>query len=110
LLGSGALAVWVDHTPGCTPTADPVCPQQVAGGSPFYFLCFPKGDPDELAKVAFLHVKVQSGDIFLGAFVLRTAGQGNDTIVTVYGQADVELDEADVVVPRKIVLWNTVLP
>jgi hypothetical protein len=57
-----------------------------------------------------LHIVVSGGAAELGDFVVRAALDGNSKIVTVVGQSGVEIDEADVLLPKQVVFWNTVVP
>jgi hypothetical protein len=92
-----AVAVWIDNRQQCDiqPSSSSVSPAYVSG----------------TADKSMLHIAVSGGSVELGGFVVRAANKGDDTIVTVVGQAGFEVDEADAAVPAgDLKLWNTVLP
>lgn len=97
---SAAVSVWFDDATNCN------VPLVAPTGSPIYVVGRASGGED----VPVLHIAVTSGSVELGSFVARAAAKGTDTIVTVVGQAGVEVDEADVSLPDTLTLWNTVLP
>jgi hypothetical protein len=52
---------------------------------------------------------VATGPVNLGTSVIRWAPKGTRVVWTVVGAAGLEVDEADVLLPKQQVLWNTVL-
>jgi hypothetical protein len=104
--GKGDVEVWRDNRDGaqpCLPSSTP-CPPQLIFANVKYVTC----EPDE--SEPFLHIRGRGAPIELGSSVIRAGHQGNDSVVTVVGMAGIEVDEADVVLPNNLAIWNTVRP
>jgi hypothetical protein len=114
--GGGTVSVWMDDQKNCAgPAGKQLCPQAFAGtGQPHLFICAPSGQG--VSTGDWLHV-TSTGAATLGPFVVRSAGPGSgDTAVIAVGQADTELDEAEVLLsggtggsPPIQDLWDTLL-
>jgi hypothetical protein len=108
--GSGDVQVWMDRSPGCSSTGSALCASPDVFWHVRYVTC--QRPPAEGAESLKMVLHVGSSDLpaDLGAIVIRGAASGPDAIVTVVGRAGVEVDEADLLLPNQVVLWNTVLP
>jgi hypothetical protein len=106
---SASVAAWFENTQDCSG------PPSSSHVSLIYVFC---GRADghhsgqqQADTSAVLHIVVTGGSINLGSFVVRAAVQGGASIVTVVGESGIEVDEADIALPNRVVkLWNTVLP
>jgi len=103
---SASVSVWIDSGQDCDAGS------RSPSASPVYVICRPSGSEDARdARSAVLHISVRQGVVSLGSLVVRAALAGSSTIVTVVGKSGIEVDEADVTLPKRVVkVWNTVLP
>jgi hypothetical protein len=110
--GSAEVTLWVDQSPDCTAPGAFLCGKRTVSASPAYVVCA-NGDWDEPGGRPTLHVTAAGAPIQLGSFVIRLAHKGSDAVVTVVGQANGEVDEADILLPNHsqpaVGLWHTVL-
>jgi hypothetical protein len=110
---SAGVSLWVDHSSGCTAPNALVCGKRTVNASPAYVVCA-NGDWDESDGQPTLHVAAAGAPVLLGSFVIRLAHKGPDAVATVLGQANSEVDEADVLLPNHgqpaVGVWHTVLP
>lgn len=108
--GSGDVQVWMDRSQGCSPTGSALCASPAVFSNVSYVSCQrPPAEGEDNPKTV-LHVGSRDLPVDLGAIVIRGAISGPDAIVTVVGRAGFEVDEADLLLPNQVVLWNTVLP
>jgi hypothetical protein len=90
--------------------------QQWSPWSVIYVICRQSdnqqsGNPKNAVTAATLSIAVSGGPVYFGDFVVRAVKHGHSKIVTVIGKSGVEVDEADIAIPSRVVrLWNTVLP
>ncbi len=105
--GSGGIRVWTDGNQlGCSSSGGTPCGQSsvFASANVVYVWCQPQtGD-------RFLHIAGSGAPVDLGTSVVRWAPSGGGVLWTIVGAAGFEVDEADVLLPKQQVLWNTVLP
>jgi hypothetical protein len=113
--GGGTISVWMDDQQNCaTPAGQQLCLQAFAGaGQPHLFSC--TSSEHGAATGDWLHVK-STAAASLGPFVVRSASPGVDSAAIAVGQADTELDEAEVLLsggtsggPPIEDLWDTLL-
>ncbi len=103
--GSGSIQVWTTAPgQGCLSSSAVQCGPDPMFTNVTYFSCDPK-DTDR-----FLYIAAGgTGHVDLGTAVIRRAPIGGRVVWTIVGAAGFEVDEADVLLPKQQVLWNTVL-
>ena len=104
--GSGTVQVWTTAPgQGCQSSAASPCDSTPMFATVVYFSCGAQ-TTDRILYIA----AGAAGPVVLGTSVIRWAPQGKRVVWTVVGAAGFEVDEADVLLPKQQVLWNTVLP
>jgi hypothetical protein len=104
--GSGTVQVWTTAPgQGCRSSATSPCDPTQMFATVVYFSCGAQ-TTDRILYIA----AGATGQVVLGTSVIRWAPHGKRVVWTVVGAAGFEVDEADVLLPKQQVLWNTVLP
>jgi hypothetical protein len=103
--GSGTVKVWTTAPgQGCQSSAASPCDPTLMFATVVYFSC----GAQTTDRILYIGAGV-TGPVDLGTAVLRWAPKGPRVLWTVVGTAGFEVDEADVLLPKQQVLWNTVL-
>ena len=102
--GSGSIQVWTTAPgQGCPSPSASQCAQMPIPTNVAYFWC----DAQNADRTVYI---VATGPVDVGTSVIRWAPKGPRVLWTIVGTAGFEVDEADVLLPKQQVLWNTVLP
>jgi hypothetical protein len=109
--GPGGIEVWIDRSQQCSsPTGEARCPQHQVFANVIYIKCEQPQSLGQGNPKSFLHIAGRDAPVDLGPAIIRAAPEGSVSIMTVVGQAGIEVDEADVALPNRVALWDTVLP
>jgi hypothetical protein len=104
--GSGSVQVWTTAPgQGCPSPSASQCAAIPMLANVTYFSC----SAQTTDRTLYIQADA-TGPVDLGTAVLRWAPKGPHVLWTIVGAAGFEVDEADVLLPKQEVLWNTVLP
>jgi hypothetical protein len=102
--GSGSVQVWTTAPgQGCPSSSALQCAHMPIPTNVAYFWC----DAQDADRILYI---VATGPVDVGTSVIRWAPNGPRVLWTIVGRAGFEVDEADIVLPKRQVLWNTVMP